>query len=308
MNKNISDGVWPTMITPFTDLNKIDYKGVEALIEWYIKKNVNGIFAVCQSSEMFFLSLKERIKLAKYINEKVDGRVSVIASGHISDDINDQIEEIKAMSDTGVNAVVLVSNGMALEEEGDDVWKENVEKILNNVPDVPLGIYECPYPYKRLLSPELMEWCASTERFVFLKETSCNLKMLKAKSKVAKKSNFKIYNANSATLLKSLEYGIAGYSGVMGNFHPELYRWLLRNWAEKPRAANKLQNFLGLASVIDRQFYPVNAKYFLYLEGIDILTNSRVLDSSKFSTSNKLEVKQFHTLSNLYSKEYYKKN
>jgi 4-hydroxy-tetrahydrodipicolinate synthase len=44
------------MITPFTDDNRIDFKAVRALTEWYITKGCDGIFAVCQSSEMFFLS------------------------------------------------------------------------------------------------------------------------------------------------------------------------------------------------------------------------------------------------------------
>ena len=52
-------GAWPVMLTPFTEEGKVDYKGLERLIEWYIENGVSGLFAVCQSSEMFFLSLEE---------------------------------------------------------------------------------------------------------------------------------------------------------------------------------------------------------------------------------------------------------
>lgn len=85
MKNTFPDGVWPTMITPFTQAGDIDYDAVVELIEWYINNQIDGIFAVCQSSEIFYLSLEERIKLAVFINEKVAGRVPVIASGHISD-------------------------------------------------------------------------------------------------------------------------------------------------------------------------------------------------------------------------------
>lgn len=44
-----------------------------------------------------------------------------------------------------------------------------------------LGLYECPVPYHRLLSPELLEWCAQSERFFFLKETSCDLEQIRLK-------------------------------------------------------------------------------------------------------------------------------
>ena len=51
---HISSGIWPTMITPFSANGTIDYEGLEYLIEWYIREQVSGLFAVCQSSEMFF--------------------------------------------------------------------------------------------------------------------------------------------------------------------------------------------------------------------------------------------------------------
>ena len=52
----LNKGVWPTMITPFTKEGKIDYETTEKLIEWYIQEGVDGIFAVCQSSEMIYLT------------------------------------------------------------------------------------------------------------------------------------------------------------------------------------------------------------------------------------------------------------
>jgi 4-hydroxy-tetrahydrodipicolinate synthase len=50
---SIHGGVWPTMITPFTDDNKVDFQAIEKICNWYIQKRCNGIFAVCQSIEMF---------------------------------------------------------------------------------------------------------------------------------------------------------------------------------------------------------------------------------------------------------------
>jgi hypothetical protein len=42
------NGVWPTMITPFTADNKIDYPAMEKMIDWYMQRQVDGLFAVCQ--------------------------------------------------------------------------------------------------------------------------------------------------------------------------------------------------------------------------------------------------------------------
>jgi 4-hydroxy-tetrahydrodipicolinate synthase len=304
MKDVIPDGVWPTMITPFTEENEIDYVNLEEMIEWYLKNDINGFFAVCQSSEMFYLSLVERIKLASFIVKKVKGRVPVIASGHISDSLIDQIEELKAVVNTGVDAVVLVTNRLAAKRDSNDIWKRNIENIIQEIPNISIGLYECPYPYKRLATTELLKWCAETGRFNFLKDTSCNIEEIKAKLTAVKGTGLKIFNANSATLLESLKMGVAGYSGVMANFHPDLYVWLLRYWSQQPDKAEELVDFLGLASVIEMQYYPVNAKYYLQLEGLKLGLYSRARDVNAFTSEQKLVIKQFYNLSKNYAQRY----
>ena len=81
MENRFPGGSWPVMLTPFTEDNKIDYDGLKELVDWYIKNGVSGMFAVCQSSEMFYLSLDERVKYAAKTVEFAAGRVPVIASG-----------------------------------------------------------------------------------------------------------------------------------------------------------------------------------------------------------------------------------
>lgn len=292
MKGAITSGVWPTMVTPYTIDNKIDYKGVEKIINWYDEQGVAGIFAVCQSSEMFFLSKEERLNLAKFIMDHRPKHMGVIASGHVADTVNEQVEEAKAMIDLGIDAYVFISNKFALPNEKEDVVRQNIDIIINQIQDIPLGIYECPYPYKRLISPETLKWCADTERFLFLKDTCCNLDELQAKIDAVKGTPLKIYNANAATLLESLKMGCAGYSGIMTNFHAELYVWLCENYNKYPEKAEKLQAFLGLASVIECQCYPVNAKYHMQLEGLGIEYGSRVRDKNELTQSRQIEVKQ----------------
>ncbi|TMV46994.1 dihydrodipicolinate synthase family protein [Paenibacillus mesophilus] len=296
MNHSIKDGVWPTMITPFTAEGEVDYAALGQLVEWYIGRGVHGLFAVCQSSEMFKLSLEERVSIARFVKEKAAGRVQVIASGHVSDDYEDQVDELKRIAATGVDAVVLISNRLAKEEEDEEVWKNAARRLLDAIPDVPLGIYECPYPYKRLLSPELLKWCADTGRFTFLKDTCCDLQQMKAKIDAVAGSALKLFNANSSSLLASLKLGAAGFSGVMANFHPDLYVQLTEQWKNDEAAAERLQAYLGVASLIELQYYPVNAKYHLQQLGLPITTVSRVKDDSGLKVNHRIEVGQLEQL------------
>ena len=297
MERKFNNGVWPVMLTPFTDDNEVDYGSLEKLVNWYIENGVAGLFADCQSSEMFYLSLEERVKIASFVKEKAAGRVPVVASGHISHSLEDQAEELNAIARTGVDAVILITNLLAAEDEDDSIWLENLKKLLEKLPDdLALGFYECPYPYKRIISPELLKWCADTGRFYFIKDTSCSIDNMKKKLEQIKGSKLKLFNANSSTLLETLELGASGFSGVMANFHADLYIWLCRNYRNEPDKARTLADFLTMASLIERQVYPVNAKYAQQKMGNFGSIHTRTKDASLLDPTGKLEVDQLMRL------------
>ncbi len=299
----IPSGVWPTMITPFTESGAIDERALHELVAWYLERGVSGLFAVCLSSEMFTLTPAERVKLASTIVDLAAGRVPVIASAVGSGEIEKQAEEVRRMADTGVDAVVLLTNRLALPDESDDAWRSNTERLLEELQDdIVLGLYECPVPYKRVLSPELLAWCAETGRFVFLKDTCCNVALMRAKMKAAPEIH--LFNANATTLLASLLDGAAGYSGVMANFHPQLYGWLCHNWATEPEHAEQLQAFLGIASLLELRGYPVNAKYALQLEGLPISLYSRARSEVILEAWHQLQIEQVQQLAHTMAQSY----
>lgn len=304
MEKQFPGGVWPVMLTPFTKENEVDYEALGSLVEWYIEKGVSGLFAVCQSSEMFQLSLKERIAVAKAVVQASKGRIPVIASGHISESLKDQEAEITEMASTGVDAIILITNRLAKKDEGDDIWLKNCEQLLARIPrDIPLGFYECPYPYKRLLSEDNIRWCLGTGRFYFLKDTCCDIRQIEEKLSWLKGSKLKLYNANTSTLLESLQIGASGYSGVMANFHPELYVWLCEHY--KDEKAKELSDQLAMMSLIERQYYPVNAKYFLSVEEkLPIRTVCRVQDEGGLTETFKKEIDMLSRVSDELAEAY----
>ena len=294
---NIHNGVWPTMITPFTRENKIDYDGLEKLLEYYEQGGADGVFAICQSSEMFCLSLEEKKELLHFIVKNVPHGMQVIVSGHTENEVEKQIYEARELMYDGVAAYVILPNRFANAAESDDILISRLETFLKGFPDVPLGIYECPYPYKRLLTPRVLQWCADSGRFLFIKDTCCSLEQIREKLDIIRDTDIKLFNANSATLLESLRMGASGYSGVMANFHPRFYSWLCRNFEAFPAKAEQVQQFIGTCSLAEYQYYPVNAKYSLSLQGIPIEIISRVLDAGNFTRRQELEIQQLNRLS-----------
>ncbi|MBP3447015.1 MAG: dihydrodipicolinate synthase family protein [Clostridia bacterium] len=285
--KDINFGTFPTMITPYHDDNTVDYEAVKNITNWYIEQGCTGIFAVCQSSEMVYLSLEEKVKIARTVVEtvKASGKdVSVVASGHNSDDPDAQVRELTAIAETGVDAIVWVSNRLDLHNDGDDVWIANAQKLLSQLPeDIAIGIYECPYPYKRLLTEKIIDWCISTGRFTFIKDTCCDPDELDRRLEQIKGSTIKLYNANSQTLLYTLKKGCAGFSGIMANFHPDLYVWLCNNFDKDEKKAQSVKNFICLASFLEALAYPQIAKYHMNKVGVPMSLWSRSCDYKKFT-------------------------
>ncbi|WP_319529818.1 dihydrodipicolinate synthase family protein [uncultured Cohaesibacter sp.] len=256
-------GVWPVMLTPFTDTLEIDWKSLERLIDWYIARGVHGLFANCQSSEMFFLSDEESLKLTKFVVDYTNGRVPVVASGHTASGLSHQAEQLQAQAGTGVDSVIMISNRLATADESPEVFVQRLKEMTAQIPqNVGVGLYECPYPYKRLLPDEAVKWCAESGRYTFIKDTCCNLDMLKRRAKLIEGSELHIANANGQTVLESLKAGCHGYSGVMANFHPQLWVWLVENWKSEPEKAEVLSQYLSSAALLESLDYPVCAKSF----------------------------------------------
>lgn len=257
------NGIVPVMLTPFTADEQIDYPALAKLIDWYLEKGVDALFAVCQSSEMQFLSLQERVELARFVVQHVDGRIPVIASGHISDDIAAQKEELLAMAQTNIDALVLVTNHLDPRNEGSETFFATLNTLLDALPkELPLGLYECPAPYRRLLTDDEFSWCANNGRFVVLKDVSCDLSTVERRVKLAQGTPLNVINANAAIAWPAILAGSQGFSGVFTNFHPELYSWLWHNGKTQRALADELAIFLSLGAVTETLGYPKNAKIY----------------------------------------------
>lgn len=199
-------GIIPVMLTPFTEADAIDYAGLENLVEWYIANGADALFAVAQSSEMQFLSLEERVALARFVVRQAAGRVPVIASGHVSESRDDQVTELTSIAATGVDGLVLVTNRFDPKGQGGTVFMDNLRHLLDALPaDLPLGLYECPAPFRRLMSDDELAFCAESGRFAILKDVSCDLETVKRRVALTKNSSLAIVNANAAIAFDAIE-------------------------------------------------------------------------------------------------------
>ena len=294
-------GAYPTMITPYKADGSVDLDTAAKYVRWYFQNGCAGIFAVCQSSEIAFLTVEERVALnarvyaeAKALEKEYGRTFSIVSSGHVADSIEAQADELTKIWNSGTDALILITNRLAAETDSDDVWIANAEKLLSLLPpDIPLGLYECPLPYKRLVTEKVLRWCLSTGRFYFMKDTCCNIDMIRERLRLLSGSHFRLMNANCQTLLESMRAGGAGYCGIMCNFHPALYAWMGENFDKDPATADLVQSVIGTFGFTEVGLpYPLTAKYHMNLCGIPTENYARNRDSAALTDYGRSCMKQ----------------
>jgi 4-hydroxy-tetrahydrodipicolinate synthase len=283
MDKNEKKFV-PVMITPFNLKAKVDLDAVSVLVDFYLEAGVKGFFANCLSSEMYSISEDERLELTQHVVSAVQGRVPIVATGSFGLTIEDKAEFTHKIYDTGIDAVILITGHYANVEDSDEVLLRNFDKMFRLTrrltQDIPLGLYECPAPYKRIITPESFGTLVDTGRLVYHKDTSIDLEKVKAKLDVLRRKDndtLEFYDAHTPNAMYSLQMGAKGMSSISGNFYPEILVWMVNN-ANNPDRQEDVRWLQGELSRVDPLIhvaYPMSAKYFLQKRGLPVRTISR---------------------------------
>ena len=269
----------PVMITPFNLKAKVDLDAVSTLVEFYLAAGVKGFFANCLSSEMYSISEDERLELTRHVVRAVDGRVPIVATGSFGLTIEDKADFTARIHDTGIDAVILITGHYANVEDNDDILLRNFQKMFRLTRNIPLGLYECPAPYKRIITPEVFKKLLDTGRLVYHKDTSIDLEKVKAKLDVLNTGDYDLefYDAHTPNAMYSLQMGARGMSSISGNFYPEILVWMCNNATnpEKQEDVRWLQGELSRVDPLIHVAYPMSAKYFLQKRGLPVRTISR---------------------------------
>lgn len=293
--ETIKKGLIPVMITPFKGNGEIDYNTLTELTNLYIEAGAVGLFANCLSSEMFELNPQERIQITKHIIKVVDNRVPVVATGTFEGSMQEKADNIKQIYDTGVEAVIVITGLLADKAESSTIFDEKVYQLLDLTETIPLGFYECPVPYKRILSAHQLGEYIKTGRIIYHKDTCLDIIQIKEKVSVCKDYHFGLYDAYMGHAVESLKAGATGLSCIQGNYFPELIVWLCNNYhdANLNNEVNEVQQFFIDNMVVMHDVYPIAAKYFLKISGFDINLNCRI-NTEVFTKVHKHKLDQLY--------------
>lgn len=255
-------GIYSLMLTPYHDDLTVDYKTYEEYADFQAAQGVEHLFAVCGTSEMASLTLEERLELAR-LTVKHKGSTTVVATANMENDLASQLEEVKKMSDTGVDGIVLTTNGMG---DREDELVEYIGKLVAQT-TLPVFMYEFPGRQPHLISGDCYGRLVRECGILGIKDTTCTMEGISAK--IDQKGDSCVIQANMPFLFEAFKRGARGVMATPtscgGAFFARFYDAFCAGDMEA--AERRYDEITMLDNAIDSGFNN-SAKYLIQLQGV----------------------------------------
>lgn len=272
MNKQIKDsykGVFSLLLTPFHEDGSIDWHAYDEHVDAQLAASPKGLFAVCGTSEMNSLSELERLELARRA-AACAGKTPVKATANVSGQMEDHLEQVRRMEDTGVDAVVLVPPPV---QDYSRQQKFEYYARLAEACSVPVFIYEWPGREDHLIDTALYGDLVTRGGIAGIKDTTCTVEGICSKLSMAPESV--VYQANMAFMLEALEAG-AGIECIHSASSSQLVIDLYNAFqAQEQAEVQRLYAYLTFLNGMLRGIHPAGSKYLSQLQGQSLSTKCR---------------------------------
>ncbi len=248
------EGVYPALITPFTEDDEIDVGGLKRLVEYVEEGGVAGIVPCGTTGESATLSHEEHRRVIDIVIEAA--KVPVIA-GTGSNNTKEAIELTKHAEDAGADACLLITP--YYNKPNVKGLKEHFKKIGDAV-DIPLILYNIPSRTGQNISAETqIELATEVPNLKGVKEASGDLKQVGKIIQMAKERDldFTVIAGDDFLTLPIMSLGGKGVISVAANIAPgemtEMVDAMLKGELEKAKELN-----LRLFSLFNAMFLETN--------------------------------------------------
>ena len=219
-------GIYPALITPFDENDRVNTKALADLVERNISEGVDGFYVSGSTGEAFLLDDEERKLVYKTVAEANRGRVRLIAQiGAIS--TKKAIEFAKYAEACGYDAI------SSLAPFYYKFSFEQVKKYYFDIVDavnVPMIIYNIPLYSGVSMSLDQIGQFLSDDRFIGIKHTANDYFALQQFKRVF--PDKVMYNGFDEMFVAGLSMGADGAIGSTYNFMADKYIRILRLFRE----------------------------------------------------------------------------
>ena len=264
MNKFKGTGV--ALITPFNEDGKVDFSGLQKLLDFQIKNDTNYLVVQGTTAESATLSEEEKTAIIEYILEINSNRIPVVlgVGGNNTKEVAKKIDFFSSYKIDGFLSVSPYYNKptqMGLIEH---------YKVISSATDLPILLYNVPgRTSSNISSVTTLKLANEISNIVGIKEASGNLEQIM--NLIANKpEDFLVISGDDALTLPHIAVGGDGVISVVANAFPkrfsEMVTWALNGNLELAR--QKHYELLEIIHYLFKDGNPAGIKYILKLINI----------------------------------------
>lgn len=212
------EGIYTPIVTPFTDTEEIDYEKMYHNLERWSRTDLAGIVVLGSNGEFVFLSLDEKLKLAKDVIEHFNKDKKVIV-GTGCESTKETIDLSKRASEMGADAVLVLPPHYYKGAMNDEVLYRHYVDIGDESP-VPVFVYNMPGNTGINLSSSLVARLSQHRNIVGIKDTSGSIVQLSELVRDTQ-GDFAVFPGNAGYLFPALAVGAKGATLALANILPQ---------------------------------------------------------------------------------------
>ena len=208
------------LVTPMLENGSLDFKALEALIEWHIESGTSGIVSVGTTGESATVSVPEHLKIINKTINFVDGRVPVIA-GTGGNSTQEAIELTQTAAELGADYALLVTP--YYNKPNQEGLFHHFIKIADSA-EIPQILYNVPSRTACDLMPETVMRLANHQNIVGIKEALDSSErfseLIKISQSIADQKHFSVFSGDDPTFNSFMANGGDGVISVAANIVP----------------------------------------------------------------------------------------
>jgi 4-hydroxy-tetrahydrodipicolinate synthase len=212
-------GSMVALVTPMLEDEAVDFESLARLVEFHIESQTDAIVVMGTTGESATFGFEEHCAVVRFVVEKVNGRIPVIA-GTGANSTSEAIYLTQCAKDAGADACLLVSpyynkptqEGLFLHHK----------KIAETV-DIPQILYNVPGRTAVDMLPATVIRLAEVPNIIGVKEATADISRV-AQIKAGVPDDFDLYTGDDATAVDFILAGGHGGISVTANVVPKQMR------------------------------------------------------------------------------------
>ena len=258
-------GSFVALVSPMLENGSLDFHALEALVEWHIESETNGIVSVGTTGESATVSVPEHLEIIKKTIDFVDGRVPVIA-GTGGNSTQEAIDLTQTAAELGADYALIVTP--YYNKPNQEGLFQHFIKIADSV-DIPQILYNVPSRTACDLRPETVMRLASHQNIVGIKEALDSSErlseLIRISQSVADQKNFSVFSGDDPSFSSFMANGGDGVISVAANIVPKYISQICSlNLSDQSEHAEELNSILkNLYELLFIESNPIPVKWML---------------------------------------------